>query len=304
MNELNISCGVNDFKRFIIKYNFRWFKRGIASGCLNQGCVQYRSSDRVFLGKYGYSKYTYYLVRDYTRLSIGEPIWCPFSKKEIDYCLNEINRVLDKKIKWKLREAQIEEIDTWILKVKIPNCYNNLQHLYVLTRIRCLYEAPFSLFFMDALKLQSESKFKGGIEEAYTRVINCLPKVGTSGYFLGSFGETPFNVERSVHRSKKAKFTTLEDLKESFSNLGNKKSNRSIHSIYHEDFNLKIKPIEIHNNEIFDLDWWLNGYRKYRWPYYAGISLTGEEPAYIRKTIKLGNDHEKLSKWKSVIFNI
>jgi len=301
MNELSIYCSGNDYKRHIIKYEFRWFRQGIAGGCLNQGCVVRRKAGTTFLGSFGYSTYTYYLVKDFSRLSIYEPIFCIFSPSEINYCLSEINRVLNKKIKWKLESKKICDIDTYILTVKVPNCYSNLQHLYILTRIRCLYEAPFCLFMMDALKLQKELKFSGGIEEAYIEVLNHSPSTG-SCIFLGSWGYSPFNPVRCVVRSKDIIFPGLEVIKKRLL----KYDCRSIHEIYGDVCNENSNQIKIENGELFDLDWWLNGYEKYRRPYYLNLN-TRQIPKYIKQSYSYidSNCHkDKIYEWKKEIFDV
>lgn len=304
MNELAVDCRENRYKTCVVKYHFRWFKSGVAGGCLREGCVNYRKERDTFLGYCGYSIYTYYLVRDFSRLSQGEPIWCPFSKEEINYCLSEINRVLEKKkIKWKLKEKIICGIKTYILRVKIPNLYGRLQHLYILTRIRCIYEAPFCLYMMDALKLQKELKFQGGIEEAFIKVLNYAPSTNNN-HFLGQWGATPFNTGRCVIPEKYIKFPGLSDIKFRFAQL---QKSGFIHNLYGNE-KVYAQKIITDKDELLDLDWWINGYTKYRKSYYHGV-VNPEIPKYIRysgyyKDFVKDQDYEKLKNWKRTIFDV
>lgn len=285
----------------VMKYNFRWFKSGVARDCLRQGCV-FNRNEETFLGRKGYSKYTYYLIRDYTRLSCKEPIWCPFSVEEINYCLKEINRVLGKKkIKWKISEAEICEVPTFILKVYIPNKYNNIQHLYILTRIRCLYEAPFCLYMMDALKLQAERNFQGGIEEAYIKVLNHSPS-NPNNYFIGRWSVTPFDSVRCVISDRNVVFPGLDYIKQGFLELD---EDKRIHNIYKKT-ETSFPKIPAYDNRHMDLDWWINGYYDYRRPYYLDFNPT---PKFYERKVKLVEGYPsssleyKLDKWMHEIFN-
>ena len=304
MNELNFDCSLTGKKNCVVKYRFGWFSKGIASGCLREGCTLRRHKS-IFNYPF-YSVYTHYLVRDFSRLSIYEPIWCPFDKSEIEYHLEEINRVLHYKIKWKLKEKTIYGINTWILKVKIPNVYDNIQHLYILTRIRQLYELPFCLYLKDAIKLQKELKFKGGLAESYFRVVNCAPSPKDI-YFLGSYSLCPFNTVRSELSTNNVLFPGLDYIKEHFELI---KVHGSVHLA--SDSNLRIKNpfsfsdrIKTPDNELVDLDWWINGYDLYRRPYYLGEKQN--IPKYKRLNKSLRNYdlyYKSVAEWKKEIFNV
>jgi hypothetical protein len=298
MNELKIHCQGNDFKRPVIIYRFRWSNIGVAGGCLREGCV-YRRNTGVFRGKHGYSRYDHYLVRDLSGLAAYKPLWCPFNPGEIDTYLKDINRVLEKPIKWKIKETEIEGIPTLQIYLKIPNKYHWRQHLYILTRVRYLYEVPYCLYLRDAFKLQEVKKFKGGYEEAFLEVLRHLPSTipDDLGSLVGLY-RFPVDFGRVIPGSMNQRFTSIEEVKRKFIELRDKRS--QLNDIY------PAGSFPLHHLEpakMFDLKWWNCYYKTEREPVYLGEK---QPDKYIRDKEDLlphsSESIKKLKRWETEIF--
>ncbi len=273
----------------VVRFDFGWWTgssvtSGKATGCLWEGCLQKRRPTAPsFIRHLGYSTYTHFMIADLTAINLSRPQCCLFTKNQIETHLNEINKVLTKPIKWTLSYKEIADIPTWVLKLKIPNIYTNKQHLYILTRVRCLYELPFALYLKDAFKLLEEKPFKGGLEEAYTEVISRAPHPSVGLGFLGiSFG-SPFFGGRSICPDQSRKFTTIEDQKKRFDHLG-KSSYSHVNDMYPfysvQDEGRPRSGIP-HRPEMYDLDWWIRGY-EFRRPYYLELPEKSTKETYCR----------------------
>ena len=299
MDELRINCQGNDYRKPVIIYRFRWANIGVAGGCLREHCV-YRRDTGVFRGTHGYSRYDYYLVRDLTSLAADKPLWCPFSPKEVDLYLGDINRVLEKPIKWKIKETEIEGIPTLQIYLKIPNKYHWRQHLYILTRVRYLYEVPYCLYLRDAFKLQKTKEFTGGYEEAFIEVLRHLPSFIPNGLgsLVGLF-RYPVDFGRIIPGSMSIRFTSIEEVKQKFIELGDNGRNQ-LNNIYPSGSS------PLHHFEparLFDLRWWNEYYETEREPVYLGEK---QPDKYIRDKEKLlpgsAESMERLKKWEEEIF--
>lgn len=299
MNELRINCQGNEYRKPIIIYRFRWNNIGVAGGCLREQCV-YKRNTKVFLGTYGYSRYDYYLVRDLTSLAAHKPLWCPFGPKEIDTYLKDINRVLEKPIKWRIKETKIEGIPTLQIYLKIPNKYHWRQHLYILTRVRYLYEIPYCLYLRDAFKLQEIKKFEGGYEEAFLEVLRHLPS--SIPYDLGSLVglfRYPVDFGRVIPGSMDMRFTSIEDVNQKFIELGNGEVSQ-LNDIYPSGSSPlhRLEPAKM-----FDIKWWNCYYETEREPVYLGEK---QPDKYIRDKENLlpdsGESVKRLKKWETKIF--
>ena len=288
MNELCYTQYSSTYGRNeVVKFNFGWWTfpvvtSGDASGCLWEGCVKKRRPTAPhFIRRLGYSTYTHFMIADLTAINLRRPQYCPFTKNQIEIQLNEINKVLTKPIRWNLKFKKIADIPTWVLKLKIPNVYNNKQHLYILTRVRCLYELPFAFYLKDAFKLLEEKQFKGGLEEAYTEVISRAPRPSAGSGFLGiSFG-CPFFGGRSVHMDQNRKFTSIEDQKKKFDVLGISYRYANINDMYPDYSEQEPRTRIPFCPEMYDLDWWISGYN-FRRPYYLELPDKSTEETYSR----------------------
>lgn len=300
MDELNINCPGNDYRRPVIIYRYRWSNIGVAGGCLREQCV-YKRNTKVFRGTHGYSRYDYYLVRDYTSIGAEKPLWCPFSPEEINAYLNDINRVLEKPVKWKIKESEIKDIPTLQIYLKVPNIYNWRQHLYILTRVRYLYEVPYCLYLRDAMRLQETKNYEGGYEEAFLEVLKHLPSIPSEyGNFCGLFRH-PVDYGRIIPRSLGNSFSSIEELKKDFINLGSKSGNPQLNDIYPVGSTSMYK---FDPSNMFDLRWWNDYYKVEREPVYLGEKVPYK---YIRKreeslVPKFLESRNRLRDWENEIF--
>jgi hypothetical protein len=301
MDELRINCQGNDYRKPVIIYRFRWSNKGVAGGCLREQCVYKRDTD-VFRGTHGYSRYDYYLVRDLTSLGAQKPIWCPFSPREVDSYLNDINRVLVEPIKWKIKETEVEGIPTLQIYLKVPNIYSWRQHLYILTRVRYLYEVPYCLYLRDAFRLQEIKNFSGGYEEAFLEVFKHLPSyIPTDLGSLAGLFRYPVDFGRIIPGSMHVRFISIEELQKRFIDLGNSELRLQLNDIFPEG------PSPLHHFEperLFDLRWWNDYYKTEREPVYLGGDLVKK---YVRKkenSLLPGYmiSRERLKKWETEIF--
>ena len=300
MDELRINCQGNDYRKPVIIYRFRWSNTGVAGGCLREQCV-YKRNTKVFRGKHGYSRYDYYLVRGLAGLAAYKPLWCPFNPEEIDVYLNDINRVLEKPIKWRIKETEIEGIPTLQIHLKIPNKYHWRQHLYILTRVRYLYEVPYCLYLRDAFKLQEVKKFEGGYEEAFLEVLRHLPSSipNSLGSLVGLY-RFPVDFGRIIPGSMNKIFTSIEEVKQKFIELGNEESSRQLNDIYPSG---PFPQYHLEPDKMFDLKWWNCYYKTEREPVYLGEK---QPDKYIRDNENLlphsAESIERLKKWETKIF--
>lgn len=118
--------------------------------------------------KYVYYEFEFFKGLEY--LSIKRDIWCPFSMGEIIETLEDIKEVID-------FEYQVEERgDTWDIALKVRRDYGRQVHLYIITRVRYLYEIPQSPLYKDAMTLRGMEEFNGyNLQDLYNLVVNSIP---------------------------------------------------------------------------------------------------------------------------------
>lgn len=300
MDELNLNCSGLEARKPVIIYNFRWSNIGIAGGCLREQCV-FKRNTGVFRGNHGYSKYNYYLIRDLTNLGADKPLWCPFNPKEIKLYFKDINRVLEKPIKWKIKESEIKGIPTLQIRLRVPNKYTWRQHLYILTRVRYLYEVPYCLYLRDAMKLQEIQKYDGGYEEAFLEVLKHLPVISSElGSFCGLF-KYPADFERIIPRSLVNEFSSIEDLKKKFINLGDSSMSPQLNDIYLKSSE---ETYQFDPRNMFDLRWWNDYYKIEREPVYLGKTALKKYTKMDEKSLlpKYSESKERIKEWEKEIF--
>jgi hypothetical protein len=118
------------------------------------------------------SWYEFEFFKGLEYLSHGSDVWCPFNYDEIIQTLEDIRLEADDRF-----EYQVEETEkTWIIRFKIKNCHGIKFHLYVITRIRYLYEAPQCCTYRDALTLRESGIFgETPITDIYNIIVSSIP---------------------------------------------------------------------------------------------------------------------------------
>ena len=157
-------------------------------------CFSVTMTNVVYRKKKKRTEYDFYLMRDTLRVSLGCTLMCPLSIEEIDRYLKDINLILLSPIYWEIKDVSDLfglGINVLKLSVSIDNFYSNLQHLYILTRIRQLTEIPFCFFIRDAIKLIDLYPEKyDSIEQAFCEVLNSADFVPKGHKFFGSSSYT------------------------------------------------------------------------------------------------------------------
>ena len=173
MNELRYKEGYNPERGLVTIFKFPGMEKyQIAGSCFSAGCTSYKKHPGP-----GTCHFVFYPHKTLERYSIGSLIWCPLTIEEINEHLEDINRVL-----WYPITRKIEDHgENYKINVWIDNRYNKRQVLYIITRIRYLYELPYCLFLSDALKLKKEEYPEKSIEEMFVKVVNTLPTITTDG---------------------------------------------------------------------------------------------------------------------------
>ena len=164
MNELT---GTNNWAASILKYSSQEGKyRGLAGTCLSSFLDGVRRSE--LKSEFVYYEFEFFKGLEY--LGANKDDYCPFSFSEIIDTLDDIRKVIDFKFRVEERE------NTWDIALRVDRKYSSKQHLYILTRVRYLYEAPYSLFYRDAMNLKKIKDFEEyNLQDLYNLVISSLP---------------------------------------------------------------------------------------------------------------------------------
>lgn len=290
-------------RNYVLLFKFKGYGQWReASGCLSAGCTGFKQGDN----SEGENIFIFYLHRTLERLHLQSPVWCPFTTEEISEHLNDINRVIKYPLSWNIEEKE----NFYKLTVKMDNRYNSKQVLYILTRIRYLYEVPFCLVLKDALKLK-ESFPEESLEQRFLRVSNIIPENIDPGARFLDGSRVFFNYWRAIPNHKDPTSRSIwkgeESLRQTINRLSTFGMDR-LNYVFKMESNPEWTQLPF-TDSMLDLGFWTEGF-ELRKPYYeekekpSSFKLSREQIKYFKEIRFFENtftsDLESYEKYKKL----
>ena len=148
----------------LIYYSDNKKYRGISSTCLSSFLNDLRDqSDKTC-----YYEFEFYRGLEY--ISCSKSLWCPFSDEEILRTLEDIKKVADFTYSLETTEEKVK------ISFQISKSYPRNYHLYIITRIRYLYEGPYNVIYRDAMTLSELEEFKNiNLQDLFNMIVSSIP---------------------------------------------------------------------------------------------------------------------------------